>query len=769
MRSKIWMAVLLALVVAALPVHAQLGNGRTGIPLLDNPQEALAGEAESRIAQSMASNKVVGQEFTMPSPVLTLVRGMTVELRSAAADLQQEPTFLALQQKNPEVAFRLQQEREALNLRIGAGLNTGLAAIGVQGVLDAESVRRWSQQRAEERDNPEVNQRTMPEAGTIQRPGLVITWSYTLSGYQIGKEWTFDVFRGVFALAVEVRTSRDGPLVAIGVNKVERLVVLRGASGTEYSMPILPAAIDVNLAVFASQLKAEADKTEAYLNANPGRAPFKLASGMAWITLGRKDGLVGRHDGPELPHGTLIRVSGPGHSFTGDVYVSGERASFLSVDGTTVSDQELLGQNPTAVIVREGQATPPVLQPAPTRLDPAQPVPTRPAPTTVPTIGSSVPEDGGFGTGNVSAGPEPEEELSLAKPGQTVGRLVNLIGASYGTVTVETADDQLPAAPHGLKWLRITTPQATNWRLGMVVLAVRFGTDGKEATRFQAVVVANANGKAIVWMPTAASTAGAGEWVFGTAEPLCLTLSTAVPGTVIAVPTDVKVEGPAPARMRWVNVPRSWFGQLIPVPGLVLVLRREVQGQPALNVKAVVIFTLGEVVRCAYGVPEVKFDTSWKAVVTAPTQTTPAPALSTPVPEPAVPDQSRVDPSTFDSKTAVGRFLIAAAATPYGKMVAAPVPPFRNGAAIRTSMPKGVGMAIVPIPMTERGKVDPGMMVRVARTVNGQRQVIPAVVMAHVEDVARKDTAYVYAWTLGIPPGDGWILELPGVTPAPAQ
>lgn len=743
MSKKLFLAAL-ALMAVALPTWAR---GGTGVPLLDNPQGALTDEADSRLAASMASSKLVGRTFDSvvkdPSDptrsILPFGRGWTVENRPLDSDVRQALGFDQIALKYPLTALRLQQEQEQLRLRLIAGIGSGQTSVGLHGVYDAEWVRRVTDQRTDQRANAEVNQGSMPPKGSIQMSAVTGEYSYTLTGYKTGQEWGYELFKATFLLSVVFRDTASGQVIASFTNAVERTIAVRGVTGNEYSQPVLPAALDLNLAVFAAQLREAVAASDAYVAANHARVPFRFTNGYAWLTLGRRDGLVGSNDGARVP-GSRVKITGAsGLSFTGTAFQTGETTALMSVENLTTSDLELLGQNPTAEIVRERQAA------APTQPAPPAPVPSAaplPAPEKdVPTIGAS----------------PTREPIPTPTVPETAA---DLIRAKYGTVTVETANDALPAPPEGVRWLRVTNPQASTWTPGTVVLAVRFAPDGTEATRFQSVVVTAAAGKALVWMPATASVSGEGEWVTGTYEPLCLTLDAASAGSVIVVPDDVKVEGAAPARMRWVNVPNNWFGATRPVRGLVLTLRREAEGQPPVEVKALVIAEIGNTVRCAYGLPEQAFDRSWKAVLTPSTETVPVPV---PVPDTTI--KPAVDMPAFDPDTDIGRFLNAANLTAFGKVVPARVPSFRDVTEIRENRPEGVGLSIIPVPGADRQKVGPGLKVRAVRVVDGRREEIPAVIMAHMADAANPGRAYLYVWTLSIPSGNGWRLELPGVTP----
>lgn len=761
------MAVLLAVLAVVLPAYPQSNrnNGRMGIPILDNPQEILADEADSRLAASMASSKVVGQTFSATVPVFPTARGWTVENRPLEKDVQESVGFAELAQKYPLTAQRMQQEQEQQRLRLIAGISAGQTAVGQHGVYDANWVKRTSEQRQEERANTEVNQGSMPPTGSIQRSAVTCETSYTMTGYKIGQEWGYELFRGQFLLSVVYRDTTSGQVIATFTNTVERTVALRGITGNEYSYPVLPAALDVNLAVFARQLKEAVLAADTYVKANQGRVPFKFTNGYAWLTLGRSDGLVGSNDGARVA-GSRVKISGAGHAFIATVYQTGESTAFLSVDGLTTADQELLGQNPVAQIVRDGDV-------APTSAQPATPVP-------VPAASANgrrqvsdtadVPE-----IGAPPAAVQPGESVPTPTPVKTLAeQLANeqcdgvladaegLIAASYRSVTVDTTNQTLPDPPADLRWLRVTSPQASTWAPGTVISATQLAADNTVVVRFRAIVVTATGEKALVWMPTTADTTRAGDWVIQQGEPLVLSLSTATLGAVIAVP-NLDITGAAPIHMRWVDVHPAWFGGVVePATGLVIELHREVQGQTPVIVKAVVVGK-GESVRCAYALPAQAFDRTWKVVVQPTATPTPEPApTATPAPEPTPTPKPTGEQPAGGRDTVVTRFLAAAQQTPLWGKVDAELPPFRTGADVQNlAPPAGVRMAPVIIPMAERGKWDIGYVVPFTREVDGKTETVRAVVMAHIKNAENAAQCVMYVWLLDPAPGKGWHLAQP--------
>lgn len=239
------------------------------------------------------------------SPLGTAVplKGATVEIRAQGGvrwgEVESvESCFAAAFQSSSLLSLAAVNEemwRERVENRLRAVFSTA----GLNVVLSAADLERWTRQRAAERQNTEVRQRSLPPVGTIERAsGLVAVWDFRpLADYWVLSVFPRDLaattirFAGV--LTVRLEKAVTGALAEIFTVPMvtERHVPLR-RYGQSYSRPITPELLERAIDRFGVLLSEQVRQGEATAAERAGRVLSVSTEGDAVVAVGRRHGLV---------------------------------------------------------------------------------------------------------------------------------------------------------------------------------------------------------------------------------------------------------------------------------------------------------------------------------------------------------------------------------------------------------------------------------------------------------------------------------------------
>lgn len=279
----------------------------------------LSEHAEQEAARRLGYTRLERVEAALPfaGGRLVFMPGMTIGVRQSVRGLESSQAYTALREQSPRLGYQIEQEARALEASVSYGFRFSLTTLGYEVVLHPDDVARWSSDRGSDRGNPEVNQDSTPDQGSLMRPDVWLEWSLSLQGAVVNRYMGFLVSDVMFRLNVELRGAHPGTNFGSISIWVRGRLVTQGPSGRQYTFVVLPPAIEVATAAFGSKMAELVGETSQYLREHRGRVIGRTSDGFAIVALGRNDGLVGSHEGNGTP-GSRVRVG----EYVAEVYAT---------------------------------------------------------------------------------------------------------------------------------------------------------------------------------------------------------------------------------------------------------------------------------------------------------------------------------------------------------------------------------------------------------------------------------------------------------------
>lgn len=322
------------------------------------------------------------------SPVvyMPIGQGVTVEIRSQRRNRWGELANVE-REINNSLGMRLGSSLYGLNEEAWEGrmenlLRGAFSRVGMPVVLTHNDLNRWTAQRSAERRNSEVRQRSLPRAGTIERPQIVAVYDFTARYTQRRSPFAFP--KAVFSTFVKVMPQLVVRLELADTAFMGGIFTIRGE--IELSpmsrRPFVNWAAEQMVEQFAVLLAGEVNRTATEVAQRPGQVLSETTEGNVVLTLGRQNGVV---------EGSRIDIGGQEfHTF----WVS-NNLSVVSAQGLDLGHREALQkalqEKASVLFVPAGSG---VTQPAADGCQPLVSVPTTappPPPAAIP------PRSGGGG------------------------------------------------------------------------------------------------------------------------------------------------------------------------------------------------------------------------------------------------------------------------------------------------------------------------------------------------------------------------------------